>query len=256
MNDYEWEFIDDDDLEKINRRRIPLVFKFISLVLLISFLALCFPWLNHFLNDSFELIQQNQALFSKDIVVNAKPAIVSIQTIDSSASKQSKGTGFIVSPRGLIVTNAHVVENAKSVRITLDNDETVFSNLIEIIPDNDLAIIQINKDNLPYLQIEEEQVSIDDIVTIIGNPLWYYKIAQQGKVEAFTKIADSDTPVFYIDIAINPGNSGSPVLNEAGKVVGVVFASIILNDNTKKALAIPIQSLIPYLELNIKNDSV
>ncbi|NLB88444.1 MAG: trypsin-like peptidase domain-containing protein, partial [Syntrophomonadaceae bacterium] len=217
MNDYEWDYTD-EDLEEFNRRRIPRIFKFLSLILLISFLALCFPWLNHFLNDSFELIQQNQELFSKDIVVNAKPAIVSIQAVDSSTAKKSRGTGFIISPQGVIVTNAHVVEDAKSVRITLDNEEIMFSNLIEIIPDNDLAIIRIDKDNLPYLQIEEEQVSIDDIVTIIGNPLWYYKIAQQGRVEAFTYIADNENPVIYIDIAINPGNSGSPVLNEAGKV--------------------------------------
>ena len=104
---------------------------------------------------------------------------------------------------------------------------------------------------MPYLQIEkDEKVTTDDIVTIIGNPLWFDKIAQQGKVSSFTQIAEN--PVFCIDIPINPGNSGSPVLNESGKVVGIIFASIILTDNdneTKQALAIPIQSLLPHLEL-------
>lgn len=251
MNDYEWEYTDEEDLEEIARPRIHWAFKILTLVLIISFLALSFPWLNSFFNESFDLVMQNQELYSKDIVVAAKPAIVSIRAVDSSTSRHSKGTGFIISPKGVIVTNAHVVEDTKSVRITLDNDKVIFSSSIEIIPDNDLAIIRIDEDNLPYLQIEkDEKVTTDDIVTIIGNPLWFDKIAQQGKVSSFTQIAEN--PVFCIDIPINPGNSGSPVLNESGKVVGIIFASIILTDNdneTKQALAIPIQSLLPHLEL-------
>lgn len=253
MNNYKWDYNDEENLEEIARPRVHWAFKMLSLVLIISFLALSFPWLNHFLNDSFDLIQQNQELYSKDIVVKAKPAIVSIQAVDSSTSKHSRGTGFIISPQGIIITNAHIVEDTKSVRIKFDNDEVIFTNSIELVPDNDLAIIRVDKDDLPYLQIEkDEMVAANDMVTIIGNPLWFDKIAQQGKVGSFTQINENSDPIFYIDIPINPGNSGSPVLNESGKVVGVIFASIILTDNDneiKQALAIPIQSLLPHLEI-------
>ena len=69
MNDYEWEYTDEEDLEEIARPRIHWAFKILTLVLIISFLALSFPWLNSFFNESFDLVMQNQELYSKDIVV-------------------------------------------------------------------------------------------------------------------------------------------------------------------------------------------
>ncbi|HZK43405.1 MAG TPA: serine protease [Syntrophomonadaceae bacterium] len=253
MYDDKWDFNEEEDNDEIiYKPKLNWMYKLLAIILIISFLALSFPWLTDLFDESYSFIQQSQELKSDTIVKNAKPAIVALQSTDSSSSTNSQGTGFIISEEGVIITNAHVVENSQSVKITFSDNEVIFSNSIEIIPDNDLAIVYVDRVDLPYLSLEKDAVvSTGDIVTIIGNPLGFNKIAQRGEVGNFYQLEDNSSPVFDIDIPINPGNSGSPVLNEAGKVVGIIFATHTITDNdvtTKSALAIPTQTILMTID--------
>lgn len=252
----EYEYIEygdelDDEFGDKPNRKLSLITKFLALVTLISFLALSYPWIEHLVDGSIFFIQQDQILNTDEIVAQAKPAIVSIEVTNSSASV-NKGTGFIITAEGVILTNAHIVENAKSIQITFNDGEITFSNKVEIVKNTDLALIYTNKNDLPYLSLEkDEPAKIDDIVTIIGNPLGYNKIAQRGKVDNFYEISNYTTSALIINIPIKPGNSGSPVLNAEGNVVGVIFASLTYTENdmeVNKALAIPIAALFAYME--------
>jgi S1-C subfamily serine protease len=113
----------------------------------------------------------------------------------------------------------------------------------------DIAIVKVGGDlhDLPALEINrEDRLQADDTVTIIGNPLGFEKISQRGSVGGFHRRADSSSPVFDVAVPINPGNSGSPVINGRAQAVGIVFASTnmeIDGRSVTRALAYPVQVL-------------
>jgi S1-C subfamily serine protease len=157
------------------------------------------------------------------------------------------GTGFNISPTGIIVTNQHVVANASTITITFSDGKRYYSKKYEDIPGVDVAIIRLSANNLPTVSLEfKDQAQIGDTVTIIGNPLGFHKISQRGKVGEYHKIAESQSLVFDVKLPVNPGSSGSPVINDQAQVIGIVFASTTVDVNGKsepRALAFPIQVL-------------
>lgn len=247
---YEKEHEDLEDMEHSPRSSV--VIKVLAFITLVAFLALSFPGIHHLFDESLDFIRQNQELHQDTMVTNAKAAIVALQAVDS-ASSRSTGTGFLISPDGKILTNAHIIEGAKSVKITFHDEEIVFSNNIELMPDLDLALIHTDKMDLSTLSWADTEAQKGDLVTIIGNPLGYDKIAQRGTVRDWYQLSEEPHLVFSIDIAINPGNSGSPVLNEDGQVIGIVFASILMREDdreVKKALAIPTRDILSFVGKN------
>lgn len=251
-NRFEWDsesdsfWEDDPEDSYLPPRRRSWFIRIAAAIVLIAFIAFSFAWLPRILPPHLDFLHQNQELSQDQLVVNSRPAIVGIQVMKSGAisGSASYGTGFNIHPQGLIITNRHVVEDAQSVQITFYENKEIISDAIEIVEGVDLAIIRLEDNDLPYLPLGDQLATTGDTVTIIGNPRGVSRVAIRGTVEGYYQGSDAAPLVFSIEAPIEPGSSGSPVLNEQGQVVGIVYALQTPNsDMPRLALAIPITYL-------------
>ncbi len=141
-----------------------------------------------------------------------------------------RGTGFIVSRDGFIVTNHHVVEDAGKINVTLHDGQKYPATMVGIDPKTDLAVIRIKGDNLPYLQFgNSDKLEVGDWSIAIGNPFGLQATVTVGVISAKGRnqlhIVDFEDFI-QTDAAINPGNSGGPLLGIDGKVIGVNTAIV------------------------------
>ena len=156
------------------------------------------------------------------------------------------GTGFNISEDGLIVTNRHVVEDSRIITIRFGGDgaETFTTREWIDIPEVDMALIDIDGEDLPFVELNDEYPSADDEIIFIGNPLGYDWTISEGTV--ISMIAIDNVPLIYFSGPVQPGSSGSPVFNDQSQVIGVIFAKLTNQDNA--GLAIPISYLTNFLE--------
>ena len=187
----------------------------------------------------FGQIARSNQLAREESLSALKQAVVSIECAGRS------GTGFNISPDGLIVTNAHVVSDAGYITLYFPaGEQRVFvSSDVRIIEGVDLALINIDGEELPSVELADYVPDSGQEVIFIGNPLGYDWTISEGTVTG-TAYAD-DIPVICIDGAVHPGSSGSPVFDAGSRVVGVVFAMQTQQEGT--GLAIPISYLTDYI---------
>ena len=205
------------------------------------------------LNQNIEELQQqldkntgsgNNNPGTDGVVIGNTPAQVYAQTvqgvvfitntISSSHSGQvtelsATGSGFIISEDGYIVTNHHVVENATSLTVTLYDDKEYPATLIGSDSSNDIAVIKIEAEGLHALKFgSSDDLIVGDQVVVIGNPLGELSYSlTSGYVSAKDRVISSSGSLInmlQIDAAVNSGNSGGPVFNMNGQVVGIVTA--------------------------------
>jgi serine protease Do len=153
-------------------------------------------------------------------------------------AQNSSGSGIILSSDGYILTNAHVVRGAHSVKVQLNfvmenearksGDRTfnrpIPGKLIGVDRDTDLAVVKIDRNNLPYLKFgNSDDLKQGEIVLALGNPLGLDNSVSLGVVSAVSRQVKADDPMVYIqtDAPINPGNSGGPLINIDGDVIGL-----------------------------------
>ncbi len=138
---------------------------------------------------------------------------------------EAKGSGFVISPKGYIVTNNHVVHNAKSVFVTMSDGERYPAKIIGADEGTDLAVIKVEaKHPLPYLEFgNSSKVTPGQWVIAVGNPFGLASTVTTGVVSALGRdIGDGEYDRFIqIDAPINQGNSGGPLFNQEGQVIGV-----------------------------------
>jgi len=234
----------DKDQEKLNNEEIPgeeirsgkkrgCLIKATALLTVFIFLIFSLPDLSSFITVKTGFLKENGILLKDEVVKQCRPAVVSVK-VDVKGGTARQGTGFNISPQGFIVTNEHVVDQAELITIEFADGMKYYSNGYDKIEGYDLALVRIKGQNLPYLLLNRsDEESTGDSVTIIGNPLGYVRIAQRGQVGQYYNSKDNASPVFDIGVEVNPGNSGSPVIDNKGQVVGVIFAS-----SGKRAMAI------------------
>jgi S1-C subfamily serine protease len=164
----------------------------------------------------------------------------------------SAGSGVIVDAgRGLVVTNFHVIRNARAVEIGLRDERSFRAELVGIAPAVDLAVLRINARNLPALPLaDSSHPAVGEHVVAIGNPFGLGQTVTAGIVSAVNRgLGPGDGRRFIqTDAPINPGNSGGPLINLRGEVVGINSALISPNEgNVGIGFAIPASTVSQVL---------
>jgi serine protease Do len=141
----------------------------------------------------------------------------------SQEQDRGTGSGFIIETSGYILTNAHVVEGATTIYVTLTDKREFKAKLIGSDPKTDVALVKIEANNLVKLPIgESSKVRVGEWVLAIGSPFGFDNTVSAGIISAKGReVNDSITPFLQTDVAINPGNSGGPLLNTRGEVIGI-----------------------------------
>ena len=137
---------------------------------------------------------------------------------------RGQGSGFIISPDGTILTNAHVVKDAKEVTVKLTDRREFRAKVLGADPKTDIAVLKIDAKNLPTVPIGNvKDLKVGEWVLAIGSPFGFENTVTAGVVSAKGRSLpdDSYTPFIQTDVPINPGNSGGPLFNARGEVVGI-----------------------------------
>jgi serine protease Do len=168
--------------------------------------------------------------------------------------RQGTGSGFIIDPKGLVLTNNHVVEGAVSIRVRLDDGRSFDAEIVGRDPLTDVALIRLKtkEANLPTVKLgDSDAMRVGDWLVAIGNPFGLASSVSSGILSARARNIHSGPYDDFLqtDAAINPGNSGGPLFNLKGEVVGINTA--IVGGGTGIGFAVPsnqVKALLPQLE--------
>lgn len=228
------------------RRSLRLIMWTMAIVLLLNAGALL---LQVYSIPAIEFVKVS-AILSQDKTVQAhKESVVEIRTTDS------KGTGFSVTDDGWIITNAHVVDDALSIAVSFPEHGVYEASVIATYPDIDTAFLKVEAKQLPFVTLGQAITYVEhEAITFIGNPLAFSGIANEGEIVGPLQLAQWPVEVIQIDAPVYKGNSGSPVFNEDGDVIGVVFATIEHEELSKVGLFVPIDTISHYMPKALKKE--
>lgn len=171
------------------------------------------------------------------------PAVTFIEVVHGAAQTpgrtrarrplRSSGSGFLFTPDGYLLTNSHVVQGAEQITVRLSDDTRFDADLVGNDPDSDLAVLRIGSAGaLPYGEFgDSAALRVGQVAIAIGNPLGYSRTVTTGVVSALGRTLRATSgrlmhDVIQTDAALNPGNSGGPLVDSKGRVIGVNTAMI------------------------------
>ncbi len=210
-----------------------------------------------------ELLEEGLSI--PQIVEMVQPAVVTVSVQvpgttgwfnPQGSYSESIGTGFILNEEGLIATNYHVVENGEEIKVTLYDGQEVSAKLVNYDASNDLAVLQMDENvKVPGVVTlgDSSSLKVGESVIAIGNPLSkeFAGTVTSGIISASERavtIGRNEYTYIQTDAAINGGNSGGPLINARGEVIGINSAKIATESVEGIGFAIPINTLIDGLD--------
>jgi S1-C subfamily serine protease len=201
--------------------------------------------------------QQNIAVYKKALpsVVNITSTAVAFDFFYGPVPQQGQGSGFILNKDGLILTNNHVIDNAQRVEVTLSNKKKYKAQVLGVDKNHDLALLKITAPDLvPATLSDSQNLIVGQRVYAIGNPFGLSGTMTRGIISAIRSIrGPQNNPIedaIQTDAAVNPGNSGGPLLNSKGEVIGIT--TLIANNGADQSsgigFAIPINTAKAVLD--------
>jgi serine protease Do len=181
-----------------------------------------------------------------ELAKRAKPALVSIEPAGRDGEIAGVGTGFVIAAEGLIATNMHVIGEARPLRVTMaDGAKLEVTAIHAWNRDKDLAILRVGAQGLTALELgDSANLAQGDYVAAMGNPLGLRYSVVEGVVSAMQEV--DGKRMIQVAMPVERGNSGGPLLNREGKVVGIVSMKSALTDNL--GFAVPVDELRALLE--------
>ena len=201
-----------------------------------------------------------------DVVASVKPSVVaitaevvSVDVFNRQYTQEGGGSGWIIDESGIIVTNAHVVNGARNITVTLDDERVIPVDITTVAmdPQTDLAVLKIDAGKLPAVTVgDSDELRVGDWVIAIGNSLGFGVRATLGIVSqndvAVNEELGQPLRLIETDAAINPGNSGGPLVNVAGEVIGINSAKIQAVEVEGVGWAIASTDALPIIQSLIK----